>query len=82
MEPLTGPTEKADSTVRPAKPWVSVIIPALNEEETIGDVVRASIRVSAIPHALLLLKFPGLLERCHRRVRPDIMLQERLGRHN
>jgi len=41
MEPLTGPTDKADAIGRPAKPWVSVIIPALNEEQTIGDVVRA-----------------------------------------
>jgi len=41
MEPLTGPTGKVDAAGQPAKPWVSVIIPALNEEETIGDVVRA-----------------------------------------
>ena len=41
MEPLTGSTGKVDAAGEPAKPWVSVIIPALNEEETIGNVVHA-----------------------------------------
>jgi len=38
---MTGSTGKVDAAGEPAKPWVSVVIPALNEEETIGNVVRA-----------------------------------------
>ena len=44
----------------------------------IGDVIRASIRVSAVSRALLHLKLPGFLERCHSKFRPDFALQEKL----
>ncbi|PYL63895.1 MAG: glucosyl-3-phosphoglycerate synthase, partial [Verrucomicrobia bacterium] len=34
--------------------WVSVIIPALNEEEPIGDVVRA-VAVTSIPREIIVV---------------------------
>ena len=41
MEPLTGASDARPAISQEPRSWVSVVIPALNEEEAIGDVVRA-----------------------------------------
>jgi hypothetical protein len=58
----------------------NVALPQIEFGFGFGDVIRASIRVSRVSQALLILKFPGFLERCHSQFRPDFVLQERLRR--